>query len=126
MSLAKTSPVSLVAAVGQPTDQEVVAAVTGASAALVGFLLVFLGALVAAYQAGLGQLRQESLKRFKTAGWVTAAVFLVGLATIALGVAWLAAGGGQNFYATVLTFFGAELAGLTFVALYTTWRVLLR
>jgi hypothetical protein len=111
---------------GHPTDQDVVTAVTGASAALVGFLLVFLGALVAAYQAGLGQLRQEALRRFKVAGWVTAAVFLVGLVTIALGIAWLGTEGRHGFYSTVLAFFGAELAGLTLVALYTTWRVLLR
>lgn len=117
---------SLLVASGHPTDQDVVTAVTGASAALVGFLLVFLGALVAAYQAGLGQLRQEALRRFKVAGWVTAAVFLVGLVTIALGIAWLGTEGSHGFYSTVLAFFGAELAGLTLVALYTTWRVLLR
>ena len=116
----------LFAASGIPTDQDVVTAVTGASAALVGFLLVFLGALVAAYQSGLGQLRQQALQPLKVAGWATATVFLIGLATLALGIAWLAAEPGDAFYKTVLGFFASELAGLTIVALYTTWRLLLR
>ena len=115
----------LFAASGVPTDQDVVTAVAGTSAALVGFLLVFLGALVAAYQSGLGQLRQRALRPFKVAGWATATVFLIGLATIALGIAWLAAGSGELFYKTILGFFATELAGLTVVALYTTWRLLL-
>lgn len=115
----------LFAGSGVPTDQDVVTAVTGASAALVGFLLVFLGALVAAYQSGLGQLRQQALRPFKVAGWATATVFLTGLATIALGIAWLADPGNAS-YKIVLGSFATELAGLTIVALYTTWRLLLR
>jgi spore maturation protein SpmA len=118
--------VDLLAASGIPTDQDVVTAVTGASAALVGFLLVFLGALVAAYQSGLGQLRQQALRPLRLAGWATATVFLIGLATLALGIAWLATQPGDAFYKTVLGFFASELAGLTIVALYTTWRLLLR
>jgi spore maturation protein SpmA len=118
--------VDLFTASGVPPDQDVVTAVTGASAALVGFLLVFLGALVAAYQSGLGQLRQQALQPLKVAGWATATVFLIGLATLALGIAWLAAEPGDALYKTVLGFFASELAGLTIVALYTTWRLLLR
>jgi hypothetical protein len=105
--------VYLSAASGIPTDQDVVTAVTGASAALVGFLLVFLGALVAAYQSGLGQLRRDALRRFKLAGWATA-------------IAWLAGPPKEALYDIVLGLFAAELAGLTAVALYTTWRLLLR
>jgi hypothetical protein len=118
--------VYLSAASGIPTDQDVVTAVTGASAALVGFLLVFLGALVAAYQSGLGQLRRDALRRFKLAGWATATVFVIGLTTIAAGIAWLAGPPKEALYDVVLGLFAAELAGLTAVALYTTWRLLLR
>jgi hypothetical protein len=62
--------VSLLVASGHPTDQDVVTAVTGASAALVGFLLVFLGALVARGD----QQSPSSLRKASTSSLTSAAV----------------------------------------------------
>jgi hypothetical protein len=106
--------------------KDVVLAEVGASAALVGFVLVFLGVLVTSYQAGLGNLSTKTLARFKRAAWIALVVFLLGLVTIAVSVLWLATDGDSGLYGTSIALFFGELVGLITVAVYSTWRVLLR
>jgi hypothetical protein len=108
-------------------ERDAVVAVVGASAALCGLVLVFLGVLVTSYQGLLGRdLSDRILNRFKRAAWLALAVFVLALVVLALGVAWLDAGGGHTFYVVVLTAFFVELGALLAVAIYSTWRVLLR
>lgn len=98
----------------------------GASAALLGFVLVFVAVLLSSYQAGLGELSVRAVARFKRAVWIALSVFVLGLVTIVLCVLWLATDGSFSLYVTSMALFFAELAGLVAVAIYSTWRVLLR
>jgi hypothetical protein len=106
--------------------KDVVIAEIGAAAAFVGFALVFLGILITTYQSLLGRIATEKLAQFKTAGWISLFVTLLGLASVVLSTTWLIAGGGKAFYVATLVLFFAELAAVVDVAVYTTWRVLLR
>jgi hypothetical protein len=108
-----------------PTHKDVVIAEVGAAAAFVGFVLVFLGVLITTYQTELGQVRKEKLARFKTAGWVSLFVFLLGLASVVLSTCWLIVGGGHSFYVVTLIVFFAELVALVAVAVFATRRVLI-
>lgn len=111
---------------GSSVEKDTVTAVVGASAALAGLVLVFLGVLITSYQGLLGQVRQSTLARFKVASWIAFGVFVLALADVGLGVAWIDAQGGDTFYAIVVGVFFAELAALGATALYATSRVLLR
>jgi hypothetical protein len=107
-------------------NRDVVLAIVGASAALAGLVLVFLGILVTSYQALLGRVSERTLGRFRVATWLSFALFAFALLTLGMGVVWLDAGGGDTFYMVVIAFFFAELISLSLAALYVTWRVLLR
>src|SRR4051812_33873660 len=95
-----------------PTQQDVVTAVVGASAALAGMTLVFLGLIVTAFRALPGDTVQAVRARYRTLVWPIFGVFAVEAATIALGVMWLALAGGDLVYAFALVFFWIELAGM--------------
>lgn len=111
---------------GSTIERDAIVAVVGASAALSGLVLVFLGALVTSYQGLLGNTSDRILNRFKTAAKLALGVFVLALGALTLGVVWLDGGGGHTFYVVVLTAFFIELAALLVVAVYSTWRVLLR
>ena len=108
------------------TRADVVTAELGASAAFAGLVLVFLGVLVTSYQTSLGQTSIATLERFRRAAWLALGVFLVALASVAAGAAWLATDGGTALYDATLALFFAEIAALVAVAVYSTTRVLLR
>jgi hypothetical protein len=108
------------------TEKDVVTAVAGASAALAGLVLVFLGVLVSAYQTLLGRVREDILGRFRNAAWLSLGVFTLALASLALAVSWLDVDGGHRLYVVIVGGFFLELAALFAVAVYATWRVLLR
>jgi hypothetical protein len=108
-----------------PSRKDVVVAEVGATAALVGLVLVFVGALVASYQTALGRVSKAAIAPFKQAAWIALGVGGAGVATLATGVAWLVVGGGTWFYIATLTLFGVTLTGLVGVAVYSV-RVLLR
>ena len=118
----------LTAAAAAPTAKEVVLAVVGASAALAGLILVFLGVLVTSYQGLIGRLgiTDVTLRRFKSAAWVSLAVFGVTLLDLFLGVLWLDQDGGHTLYRFLINLFYVELACLAITAGYVTARVLLR
>jgi hypothetical protein len=105
---------------------QVVLAILGAAAALIGFVLIFLGLLVTSYQQLKPTLSVAALEKFKTASWVSIAVAVVGLAGVAISTSWLiVGGGGGTLYDAALAVFFALLAGVL-VALVVTWRVMLR
>ena len=105
---------------------DVVLATLGAAAALIGFVLVFLGLLVTSYQQLKPTLSVAGLEKFKTASWVSIGVSVVGLVGVAVSTSWLIVGGGGGvLYAAALAVFFALLAGVL-LALAVTWRVMLR
>jgi hypothetical protein len=105
--------------------EDVVLAATGASAAIAGLVLVFLGVLVTSYQQLLGTASQKSLDRFKRASWLTLGVFIISLIALTLSTSWLVADGGKSFYVAALVFFFLQLGALAVVAAYSTCRRLL-
>lgn len=116
----------LTAVDGSSVEKDTVTAIVGASAALAGLVLVFLGVLVTSYQTLLGTAKDETLGRFRNASWIALGVFGLALVNVGLGVAWIDATGGDRLYAAVVGLFFAELGALGVAALYATWRVLLR
>jgi hypothetical protein len=118
----------LTAVDASPTSKDVVLAVIGASAALAGLVLVFVGILVTAYQGLIGKegISDKTLDRFEGAAWVSFAVFCLALLSLALGVVWLDWDGGQTFYKVVVAIFFVEVVALGLAAFYVTSRVLLR
>ena len=110
--------------VDDPTAKDAVLAVVGASAGLAGLVLVFLGVLISTYQARLGNAREATLQRIRTATWISLGAFVFCLAVVALAAAWLSVPGGHCFYVAVLVCFFVELSGLVALAGYATARVL--
>jgi len=106
--------------------REVVVAVVGASAAIAGFVLVFLGILVTSYQSLIGRVSDATLGRFKRTAVASLIVFGLGLASLTVGMSWLVADGGHYFYVVVLVLFFAAVAAFALDAAYVTFYVLLR
>ena len=106
---------------------EVVVALAGASAAIAGFVLVFLGILITTYQELLGREGiDDTLERLKLAACGMLGVFVISLSSVALDIAWLAATGGSCFYDVTLVVFFVQLGALALGAGWTTLGVLLR
>lgn len=115
---------SFAATLTDPSRKDVVTAVLGASAALGGFTLVFMGVLISAYQS-YGEGATKAVKdRRRRAVWPVLGVFLLCIAGISLALAWLAIPGGSCLYHAVVWIFVAELAAIFAVAIYTTVRML--
>ena len=110
---------------GSVAAKEVVLAEVGAAAALVGFVLVFLGILVTTYQTLLGSLGRPALARLRLTAWAALAVAATGLLAIVLGCAWLLAGGGHVLYMTTAIVFFLELAAVLAIAIVSS-SILLR
>jgi hypothetical protein len=113
--------------VGAPTHTDVIIATTGASSALAGLVLVFLGVLVTTYQQLLGPDQPDAaLRKFKTAAFGALALFGLSLVNVVVDLSWLIAGGGHCFYIAALVLFFGQLAALAAVAGYATIGVLLK
>jgi hypothetical protein len=101
-------------------------ATTGASAALAGLVLVFVGVLAGTYQQLLGRTGVDaSLAKIKAAANGGVALFVLSLISIVLDLTWLIVGGGKDLYIAALVMFFAQLAVLGFIALNST-HVLLK
>jgi hypothetical protein len=109
-----------------PTHSDVIIAITGASGALAGLILVFLGVLIAAYQPLVGGTTERVLRRFRGASLWTLVVFGLSLVSVVLDVAWLMAQGGHCFYVAAVVMFFVQLAALAAIACYATIGVLLK
>jgi hypothetical protein len=118
---------STIAPVVGPSNTDVVVALTGASAALAGLVLVFLGVLVATYQQLLGpNTSDQALAKFKYAAFLSLALFGPSLAGVVVDVSWLIARGGHCFYLVATVIFFAQLVALAATAGYATIGVLLK
>jgi hypothetical protein len=110
-----------------PSRTDVIIAATGASAALAGLVLVFLGVLVTTYQQLLGPDQSDAaLKKFKNAAFGSLALFGISLISVVVDVTWLTVGGGRWFYISALVVFFTQLVTLAAVAGYATVGVLLK
>jgi hypothetical protein len=107
-----------------PERKDVVIAVLGASAALGGFVLVFLGTVIAAYQSLPPGASKAVRDRNTQAKWPIVIAFSLSLASVALGLIWLAAPGGTDLYRATVTLFAVELAAILLLAVWTTFRTL--
>ena len=108
-----------------PSDQDVVAAVFAAGAALAGLLLVFLGASIAAFQSYAADVPQAATAGFKRAAILILGAFLLGLVDVAVSFAWLLSPH-RYLRDLAVVFFAVELAAVAAAAVTTARAVLWR
>jgi hypothetical protein len=106
------------------THEDVINAVLGASAALAGLVLVFLGIIITTYQSFPGDTPQKVLSGFRRAAVWTLAPFVLGVACVALSAAWLLTKSNEDVYLAAIAAFATQLASLLFAAGVVTRRVL--
>jgi hypothetical protein len=100
-----------------PEQKDVMIAILGASAALGGLVLVFLGTIIAAYQALPSDAPKAVKGRAKGAAKPIIGAFLVSMASVALSVIWLDARGGEVLYEVSFVVFLLELAAIAGLAI---------
>lgn len=101
-------------------------AILGSSAALAGFVLVFLGVVIASYQGYAGGVPDEVVRPFRRSGVVLLGTFALSLVTVAVSLAWLMNGGSAGLYDTSVILFGLQLVAVFAAAAWTTRMVLSR
>jgi uncharacterized membrane protein len=104
--------------------KDVVLAILGASAALAGFVLVFLGVMIAAYQSFGGNVPAPVVRPYRTAGGVLFGAFGYSLVTVAACLGWLALGGPSSLYGWMIGLFVLQLLAVFLAAGWTTRMVL--
>jgi hypothetical protein len=105
--------------------KDVVLALLGASAALAGLLLVFLGLVVGAYGGLAGDTPFSVKKPLMRVGRVCLAAFLIGLACVASATAWLLQlQGGQTLYVVTSALFVLQLLSLVGATVWTLKELL--
>jgi hypothetical protein len=108
-----------------PEKKDVVLATLGASAALGGLVLVFLGTVIAAYQSiQAGESTKNVRKRTKSAAAPIIGVFLLSLLSVAIGAIWLDAHGSDDLYEANFVVFLIELGAIASVAIVTARKTL--
>jgi uncharacterized membrane protein len=105
-------------------SKDVVLAILGASAALAGFVLVFLGIIVASYQSYSGGVPQQVVGPYRTAGASLFGTFGLSLVTVTVCLAWLALGGPASFYGWTVGLFVLQLLAVFAAAGLATRMVL--
>jgi hypothetical protein len=70
-------------------DRTLMTSVFGAAAGLSGLLLVFLGIVVSAFQSYSAATPAAAVAPYRRAGRAILAAFLLGLATVAVALAWM-------------------------------------
>jgi uncharacterized membrane protein len=105
-------------------SKDVVLAILGASAALAGFVLVFLGIIIASYQSYSGGVAQQVVGPYRTAGAGLFGTFGLSLVTVTVCLAWLALGGPGSFYGWTVGLFVLQLVAVFGAAGLATRMVL--
>ena len=106
--------------------KEVVLALLGASAALAGFVLVFLGLIIASYQSYSGGVPEEVVKPYRLTGGALFGAFGFSLITVAVCLVWLALGGPSAIYGWTVGLFLLLLVVVFSAAGWATRMVLWR
>jgi hypothetical protein len=102
--------------------KDVVIALLGASATLVGLILVFVGLVVNAYIALPGDVGDDVRNPLRRMARVTLVPFGLGLIQIAAATFWLLHQWGWLYCATIWLFIAALIA-LAVAALWTVWEL---
>ena len=106
--------------------KDVVIAILGASAALGGFVLVFLGIVITSKESYSGATGDEVLRQYRIAGAALLGAFGISLVTVAASLIWLINGGNTNLYDMTIVVFAIQLVAVYSSALWTTRMVLWR
>lgn len=93
-------------------------AIVGASAALGGLVLLFIGMVLTTVKAPTGDRAPHQYvhnRMFDRLARVGVGVFFLSVANMALGVAWLAVPGGEGLYVSGLVLFGIQLVSIAWL-----------
>lgn len=101
-------------------------AILGTAAALAGFVLVFLGVVIASYQSYSGGVPEQVVRPYRTSGTVLLGTFALGLITVAVSLLWLMNGGSTGLYDWAIGLFAVQLVAVFASAAWTTRMVLWR
>jgi|SRR5690349_18403910 len=111
---------------GVVETKDVVLAMLGASAALAGFVLVFLGVVIASYQSYAGPVPEQVVRPYRTLGGILLTMFGLSLFVVLSCLAWLVGGGPGAVYGLVVGVFVAQVAAVFAVAFWASrlalWR----
>lgn len=105
-------------------SRDVVLAILGAAAALAGFVLVFLGIIIAAYQSYPGGVPGPVIMPYRIAGGALFGTFGLSLVTVAICVIWLASGGPPGLYGWTIGLFAIQLVAIFAATGWATRMVL--
>ncbi len=104
--------------------KDVVLGLLGVSAGLAGLLLVFLGLVVTTFQSFDGSTPASVLNRYRWAAALVLAAFAIGMACVAVAVAWLLRlGRSEAVYLTTVWLFGTQVVTLLVATAWTAWRL---
>ena len=104
--------------------RDVVLAVMGASAALAGFVLVFLGIIVASYQTYPGGVPPAVVRPYRISGGALFGTFALSLVTVGACLTWLLVGGSAEIYRLAVALFIVQLIAVLLAAGGATRMVL--
>jgi hypothetical protein len=104
--------------------RDVVLAMLGASAALAGFVLVFLGIIIASFQSYAGGVPEQVVRPYRITGAGLFATFGLSLVTVAVCLGWLAFGGPIASYGLAIALFVLQLVAVFLAAGSATRMVL--
>jgi uncharacterized membrane protein len=105
-------------------EKDVVLAILGASAALAGFVLVFLGIIIGSYQSYSGAVPEQVVEPYRRLGGVLLATFGVCLFAVLVSLVWLVGGGPNEAYGLTVGIFVVELIGVFAAAVWATRAVM--
>ncbi len=105
-------------------SKDVVLGALGASAALAGFVLVFLGIIIATYQSYAGSAPPSVVRPYRIASISLFTTFGLSLATVAMCLVWLVSGGPTWLYGLTIGFFVVQMLAV-FLAAGGTLRMVL-
>ena len=109
---------------GLIAEKDVVLAILGASAALAGFVLVFLGVIIASYQSFSGGVPAQVVDPYRTVGGILLGAFGLCLLAVVACLGWLVGGGPDGAYGATVGLFVAELFAVFAAAIWATRMVL--
>ncbi len=105
-------------------EKDVVLAILGASAALAGFVLVFLGIIIASFQSYSGAVPEQVVEPYRTVGGILLATFGLCLFAVLVSLFWLVGEGPDEVYGLTVGIFVAELIAVFAAAVGATRMVL--
>lgn len=106
--------------------KDVVIAILGSSAALGGFVLVFLGIVITSKESYGGATSEEVIRPYRLSGSVLLGAFGLCLITVALSLLWLINGGSTGLYDASVALFALQLIAVFGAAFWSTRMVLWR